>query len=216
MNNWHTTQDIKLLYEDETLLVLNKPSGLLSVPGRGEGKFDSLQTRVQAQFPDALIVHRLDMATSGIMIMARGKDIQKHLNNAFAKRKVNKKYCAVVNGVVENDYGSVDLPLITDWPQRPKQKIDFLHGKPSLTEYAVIDRDYQNNATRLRLMPKTGRSHQLRVHMMALGHTILGDSLYADENIRNKSGRLMLHAEEICFAHPKTLKQVIFKSQSAF
>ncbi len=202
--------NFNLLYQDETLLVLNKPAELLSVPGRGAERFDSLQTRVQAAYPDALIVHRLDMSTSGIMVMARSKEAQRNLNKAFATRDVFKKYIAMVDGVVENTYGVVDLPLITDWPNRPLQKVDFLVGKASLTFYSVLNRDNEKNITRLELRPQTGRSHQLRVHMMAFGHTILGDNLYANNDVLQKAPRLQLHAEAISFEHPGTGKVVRF------
>jgi len=208
--------NIDLLYQDDTLLVLNKPSGLLSVPGRGEDKFDSLQTRVQAQYSDALIVHRLDMSTSGIMIMARGKSMQRVLNDAFASRDVYKRYTAVVDGRVKSSCGVIDLPLLTDWPNRPRQKLDYLTGKSSLTEYTVKSRDSQNNTTRMELIPKTGRSHQLRVHMMALGHTILGDNLYANEEICAKAPRLLLHAQEIGFEHPVNSEQVFYTCPTPF
>jgi len=210
MNNF------ELLYQDDTLLVLNKPAELLSVPGRGAERFDSLQTRVQAVYPDALIVHRLDMSTSGIMVMARGKDAQRSLNKAFASRTVAKRYIAEVDGIVENCYGAVDLPLITDWPNRPLQKVDFLLGKPSLTHYSVLSRDKKANVSRLELRPKTGRSHQLRVHMLALGHTILGDNLYADDEVLQKAARLQLHAEEISFDHPRTGKVIHFTCEAPF
>ncbi len=209
-------QDIELLYQDETLLVLNKPGELLSVPGRGEALFDSVQTRVQAEYPDALIVHRLDMSTSGIMIMARGKEAQRSLNKAFERRDVYKKYIAVVEGFVEPANGVIDLPLLTDWPNRPKQKVDYILGKPSLTAYTVLAYNESLNATRIELRPKTGRSHQLRVHMMALGHTILGDNLYADQAVLNKAPRLQLHAEEIQLRHPKTEQMVSFNCEVPF
>ena len=208
--------NFELLYHDDTLLVLNKPSELLSVPGRGEERYDSLQIRVQAVFPDALIVHRLDMSTSGIMIMARGKEMQRSLNKAFASRDVYKKYIAVVDGIVESTHGSVDLPLITDWPNRPKQKVDYQLGKPSLTHYAVLQRDQNNNVTRLELRPQTGRSHQLRVHMLAIGQTILGDNLYANSSVLNKAPRLQLHAEELRFLHPENDKMMSFICAAPF
>ena len=209
-------RNIDLLYQDETLLVLNKPSELLSVPGRGEENFDCLQTRVQAVYPDALIVHRLDMSTSGIMIMARGKDAQRSLNKAFERRDVFKKYIAVVEGMVDPVQGTIDLPLLTDWPNRPKQKVDYLLGKPSVTFYSVLAHDKNHNVTRVELRPKTGRSHQLRVHMMALGHTILGDNLYANDDVLQKADRLQLHAEEICFIHPETEEMVSFVCSAPF
>ena len=208
--------NFELLYKDDTLLVLNKPSELLSVPGRGEERFDSLQTRVQAVYPDALIVHRLDMSTSGIMIMARGKDAQRNLNKAFERRDVFKKYIAVVDGMVTPSLGGIDLPLLTDWPNRPKQKVDYILGKPSLTFYSVLSHDRRHNSTRVELRPKTGRSHQLRVHMLAFGHTILGDNLYATDEVLQKASRLQLHAEEIRFMHPATEQRVSFISEAPF
>ncbi len=208
--------DFELLYKDEMLLVLNKPGELLSVPGRGEERFDSLQTRVQAVFPDALVVHRLDMSTSGIMIMARGKEVQRNLNKAFERRDVYKKYIAVVDGIVEPAQGVIDLPLLTDWPNRPKQKVDYILGKSSLTFYNVLSHDREHNSTRIELRPKTGRSHQLRVHMMALGHTILGDNLYANDDVLKKASRLQLHAEQIRLMHPGNDQMIDFVCAAPF
>lgn len=158
---------LDILFQDKYLLIVNKPSGLLSVPGRGEDKLDSLIVRIQEEYPDALIVHRLDMSTSGLMIIALGKDNERTLSILFQQRKVDKKYVAVVDGLVSPQAGEIDLPLITDWPNRPKQKVDFKTGKPSQTRYQVLS--YNNNTTRLELTPLTGRSHQLRVHMQSLG-----------------------------------------------
>jgi len=169
--------DIDLLYQDDSLLVLNKPIGLCSVPGKVDVVLDSLQARVQAVFADALIVHRLDMSTSGILVMARGKESQRVLNRDFAERNVNKEYIAVVDGIVEPEYGTVVLPLIKDWPNRPRQRIDFLRGKWAETHFRVLSRDRSENTTRLKLIPVTGRSHQLRVRLKACGHAIIGDEL---------------------------------------
>ncbi|HEX19768.1 MAG TPA: RluA family pseudouridine synthase [Acidiferrobacteraceae bacterium] len=209
-------QGLDILYQDDTLLVLNKPGGLLSVPGKGVDRQDSLATRVQREFPDAEVVHRLDMATSGIMLMARGKSAQSQLSKLFQQRQVQKSYIAVVDGRLEQDSGEIDLPLITDWPNRPKQKVDFEHGKSSQTRYRVLQYNAADNTTRVQLEPITGRSHQLRVHMQQLGHAIVGDRLYADEAAQAKADRLLLHAESIGFTHPLTMQDVLFDSQAPF
>ncbi len=187
---------------DDSLIVVNKPSGLLSVPGRGAGKDDSLTSRVQAVYPEALTVHRLDMETSGLMVLARSKEMHRLLSILFQNRQMEKRYVAVVDGVLENSCGEIDLPLITDWPNRPLQKVDFEIGKPSLTRYCVLTHDAASNSTRVELKPETGRSHQLRVHLMSLGHPILGDSLYASPVLQAKAPRLMLHADFLAFIHP--------------
>src|SRR5512139_1038736 len=174
--------DVKPLYVDDALLVVDKPSGLLAVPGRGADKQDCLSARVQARYPDALIVHRLDMATSGLMVIARGAAAQRQLSKAFAAREVKKRYIAVVAGRLHappENWGTIDLPIIVDWPNRPLRIVDHHHGKPSLTRWRVLGHDEAGPATRVELEPVTGRSHQLRVHLRALGHPILGDALYA-------------------------------------
>jgi tRNA pseudouridine32 synthase / 23S rRNA pseudouridine746 synthase len=193
---------LQILYEDAALLVLNKPAGMLAVPGRGTAKQDSLATRVQAVYADALIVHRLDMATSGLMLMARGKEIQRQLSQLFAQRAVQKNYIAVVAGRMACPSGEINLPLITDWPNRPRQMVDHACGKTAITRYRVQDYDAASNSTRVELVPITGRSHQLRVHLQALGHAILGDALYADSIIREQAPRLLLHATALAFRHP--------------
>ena len=208
--------DIDLLYQDDSLLVLNKPNGLCSVPGKMDRAFDSLQTRVQSVFDDALIVHRLDMSTSGILVMARGKDSQRVLNKDFADRRVNKEYSAIVDGLVKPTCGTIVLPLIKDWPNRPRQRIDFLNGKPSETHFTVLERDTAQNTTRLKLTPITGRSHQLRVHLQAYGHTIIGDELYATPEVRQKATRLMLHAQKIEIVHPVSRQRMTFTCEAAF
>lgn len=208
-----TTLDI--LYCDEFLLVLNKPSGLLSVPGRGEDKADCLASRVQAVYPDALVVHRLDMSTSGIVVMARGIESQRALSRAFELRQTQKRYVAVVDGRLEGE-GEVDLPLITDWPNRPRQMVDFERGKHALTRWRALGHDADRHATRVELSPVTGRSHQLRVHMLALGHPILGDDLYAHERARAGSDRLLLHAEFLAIAHPHGGQQLAFTCEAPF
>ena len=203
---------MNLIYEDAALLVLEKPSGLLSVPGRGPDKQDCLSARVQARWPDALIVHRLDYDTSGIILMARGIEAQRALNHAFATRQVNKRYEAVVEGILnpaqdaDKGWGLVDLPLNLDWPNRPLHIVDHVAGKPSRTRWRPHTPEQVGGglATRVDLEPITGRSHQLRVHMQALGHPILGDTLYASPAGRERAPRLLLHACVLTLLHPIT------------
>jgi len=190
---------VNVLHADAACVVADKPSGLLSVPGRGAHLQDCMASRVQAMFADALVVHRLDMATSGLMLFARGAEAQRRLSRAFAQREVHKRYVAVVHGRVEPAQGEIDLPLIADWPRRPLQKVDADHGKPSLTRYRTIL--VEGDRTRLELEPVTGRAHQLRVHLLAIGHAIVGDALYTPELIAG-TDRLLLHATQLCFAHP--------------
>ncbi|MBI2306710.1 MAG: RluA family pseudouridine synthase [Rhodocyclales bacterium] len=193
---------LDVLHADASLLVVNKPAGLLSVPGRGPGMDDCLARRVQAVYPDALIVHRLDMETSGLMVLARGAGMHRRLSFAFQQRQVEKRYVAVVDGVPAASEGVIALPLLADWPNRPRQKVDHALGKPSLTRWRVLAYDPERDATRVALAPETGRSHQLRVHLLALGHPILGDALYASPAARAKADRLLLHADFLAFAHP--------------
>ena len=212
-------QDFSLLHADAALLVLDKPAGLLSVPGRGADKQDCLSQRVQAHYPDALVVHRIDMATSGLIMMARGVLAQKVLNRAFANRQVSKRYVAVVDGLlVEPDPspGLIDLPIIVDWPRRPLRIIDQQRGQPSKTRYWVVAQDVASNSTRIELEPVTGRSHQLRVHLQALAHPILGDTWYASPSIAARASRLLLHASELTLPHPLTGEIVCFSSPSPF
>ena len=192
------------LHVDAACIVAVKPAGLLAVPGRGEHLQDCLSARVQACFEDALIVHRLDMATSGLMLFARGVDAQRTLSRAFAQREVHKRYVAIVHGRVDPAEGEIDLPLLADWPNRPLQKVDAAHGKPSLTRYRVLAHDAAANTTRVGLEPVTGRAHQLRLHLLAIGHPILGDALYAPAAVQALASRLLLHAESLTFAHPAT------------
>lgn len=191
---------LDLVYVDAALLVVNKPAGLLSVPGRGEDKQDCLARRVQEACADALIVHRLDMHTSGLLVLARGKEMQRRLSHLFARRQIDKRYVAVVGGYLATHAGEIGLPLSADWPNRPRQKVDLLTGKPSLTRYQVLSHDPAGQTSRLALWPETGRTHQLRVHLQAIGHPIVGDMLYAGGAAR----RLLLHAEELLFAHPES------------
>jgi tRNA pseudouridine32 synthase/23S rRNA pseudouridine746 synthase len=207
------------IYADDSLLVFNKPSGLLAVPGRGIDKQDCLSVRVQARYPDALIVHRLDMATSGLMVMARGAAAQRALNQAFAAREVGKRYVAVVAGRLDEppeDWGVIDLPIIVDWPNRPLRIVDPVHGKPSLTRWRLLGWDETGGNSRVELEPVTGRSHQLRVHLRELGHPILGDTLYAPPDVRVLAGRLLLHAWSLRLMHPLTGKALLFESEAPF
>lgn len=190
------------LYRDEALLVIDKPAGLLAVPGRGALKQDCLAARVQRAWPDARVVHRLDEATSGLMVFALGIEMQRRLGRAFEQREVQKRYIAVVAGRVESATGRVDLPLGADWPNRPRQQVDRAHGKPARTHWQVLSYDPGGDSTRLELTLETGRTHQLRVHLMAIGHAILGDTLYAPPSIQARSPRLLLHASALAFAHP--------------
>ncbi len=202
-----------VLYEDSDIVVVDKPSGLLSVPGRGEHLADCLLTRVQAAFPTALLVHRLDRDTSGVMVFGLTPHAQRTLSKQFEERKTKKTYVARVWGQVAEKTGTVDLPLIVDWPNRPRQMVDHENGKPAITDWRVLK--LKENETRVRLTPKTGRSHQLRVHMLALGHVILGDPLYAEGAARDFE-RLMLHSEELRINHPESGKGMSFRAKAPF
>ena len=205
---------VPVLYSDGTLVVIDKPAGLLSVPGRGADLQDCATVRVQARFPDAKVVHRLDQATSGLMVLARGVEAQRKLGRAFEARRVVKRYVAVVTGLVSSDQGSIDLPLSSDWPNRPRQQVDPERGKPSLTRWQVISRDAGSSTTRLELEPLTGRSHQLRVHLLAIGHPIVGDALYA--GLAQTASRLMLHARALTIEHPDDARAMNFSSVVPF
>lgn len=209
----HTSLDI--LYQDEHLVVLNKPSGLLSVPGRGEDKQDCMLSRLQLEYTGALAVHRLDMPTSGILIFALNKESHRELSKLFQQRKIVKQYIAKVQGKLEYNTGIIEQPLITDWPNRPKQKIDYKSGKASTTRYKLLSHT-EDNSSIVQLQPVTGRSHQLRVHMSSLGHPILGDELYGTAESRNASSRLLLHSEAITFTHPVTHNIISLNSQADF
>lgn len=204
-----STPDI--VYRDESLLVANKPAGLLAVPGRGPDKQDCLSARLQSAFPDALVVHRLDMATSGLMVFARGIGMQRRLSQMFREREVSKRYIAVVSGKLEQEAGEIALPLICDWPNRPKQMVDHTQGKPSLTRYRLLGGE--GSSSRVELEPVTGRTHQLRLHMAAIGHPILGDALYGDVS---SAPRLLLHANSLSFRHPAGGEPLNFSSSSPF
>lgn len=208
--------ELELAHVDADCIVAVKPAGLLAVPGRGEHGRDCLATRVQAAFADALVVHRLDMATSGLMLFARGAPPQRRLSQAFAQREVHKRYAAVVHGRLDAAQDEIDLPLIADWPNRPRQKVDLACGKPSLTRYRVIAFDEQRNTTRLELEPVTGRAHQLRVHLLAIGHPIVGDALYAPPEVQAGADRLLLHATSLRFMHPVSGAPVQVDSPAPF
>lgn len=207
------TDPLDVLHEDGHIIVVNKPSGLLSVPGRGEHLADCLISRVQAAFPDALLVHRLDRDTSGVMVFALTAHAQRSLSMQFEKRSTKKTYVARVSGEIAEKTGTVDLPLIVDWPNRPLQKVCHETGKPAVTDWRVLK--VGGGETRVRLSPKTGRSHQLRVHMLALGHVILGDPLYATGEALDHP-RLMLHSEELRLNHPESGKGMSFRAKAPF
>lgn len=210
----HTGLD--LLYADDYLLVVNKPAGLLTQPGRGEDKTDCLLSRVQLEYPDALIVHRLDRDTSGLLVLGRGKIMHRELSILFADRKVKKRYIAVVAGKLDKVAGEINLPLALDWPNRPLHHVNHDTGKPSCTRYQVLSYDTANDTTRVELEPVTGRSHQLRVHMQAIGHPIVGDELYAPPEIRVMAPRLLLHAGTLAFRHPHSGAELNFHSPAPF
>jgi len=203
---------LNILHSDEDLLVVDKPAGLLSVPGRELP--DSLQSRLKELHPESLLVHRLDMATSGVMVFARNKAAQRHLGLQFERRHTSKTYIARVAGHVAGESGRINLPLIADWPNRPRQMVSWEHGKPSLTDWEVIFRG--ENSTRLALHPITGRSHQLRVHCWAIGHPILGDRIYALDEIFEAAPHLQLHAQKLGLRHPKDGTHISFETACPF
>ncbi|WP_371397822.1 pseudouridine synthase [Fretibacter rubidus] len=192
------TTPLDIIYKDDDIVVINKPSGLLSVPGKSDP--DCAEARVQAAYPTALTIHRLDMATSGLLVFALNPNAQRHIGLQFEKRMVEKAYVARVAGHMRGHSGHVNLPLICDWPNRPRQMVSFEHGKSAQTDWNVIARE--DDTTRVLLHPKTGRSHQLRVHMYALGHPILGDRIYADDESFARATRLQLHAQDLRLRKP--------------
>lgn len=210
--------DVTLLHLDESVAVADKPAGLLTVPGRGPDKADCLWLRVRRQVPDALVVHRLDMATSGLVLFARGPVAQRRLGAAFEQRTVGKDYVAIVQGWPDADSGRIDLPLAADWPNRPRQRVDAEQGKPSTTHWRVLQRlpATPRPTTRLGLTPVTGRSHQLRVHLAAIGHPVVGDLLYAPSEGQSAAARLLLHAAGLAFDHPADGRRLRFDSPAPF
>jgi len=216
---------LDLVYADEALLILNKPAGLLAVPGRGPDKQDCLSARAQQSFGEALVVHRLDMATSGLIVMARSVAVQRDLAYAFAQRQVSKRYEAVVANLVfaeaktnhdPSAWQEINLPIAADWARRPLRVVDHATGKPSLTRWRVKEPWHMPGTVRVELEPVTGRTHQLRLHMAALGHAILGDALYADEATQALAPRLLLHAGTLGFQHPLRHEAVVFTAPTPF
>ncbi|NRF68025.1 RluA family pseudouridine synthase [Aquincola sp. S2] len=193
---------LTLIHLDAALIAADKPAGLLAVPGRGPANADCLSARLQAEHADALIVHRLDMATSGLILFGRGAAMQRALSIAFAERRIDKRYIAIVDGLLADDAGEIALPLSANWPNRPRQVVDAQRGKPALTRWQVLERDATRCRTRLALQPVTGRSHQLRVHLQAIGHPMIGDELYAPPDIAAAAPRLLLHASRLRLTHP--------------
>jgi tRNA pseudouridine32 synthase/23S rRNA pseudouridine746 synthase len=206
----------EIIHIDEDLLIVNKPAGLLTVPGRRPEHQDCLILRIQKSYPEALVVHRLDMSTSGLLIMARSSEVHRRLNRQFEQRQVKKNYLAVVTGQLEQLTGKIDLPLICDWPNRPRQIVDLAQGKPAVTWYRVLSYDNATETSRIELTPLTGRTHQLRVHLQALGHPILGDDLYAEKATLEKADRLLLHARSLEFVHPTSHEAVHFTKEAPF
>lgn len=206
----------KLVYTDSELLVIDKPYDLLTVPGRGIENQDCLINRVISEQPNARIVHRLDYATSGLVIIPLSYEAQKSISRQFELRSTDKQYVAVVHGIIKDDSGIIDLPLICDWPNRPKQMVDHENGKPAQTKFRVLARNTSQNSTRVELKPITGRSHQLRVHMLALGHPILGDRFYATGDALDASKRLLLHAQSISFDHPESAERLHIEASPPF
>lgn len=205
---------IEIIHKDEDLLIVNKPSGLLSVPGRLDIHKDSLETRLRDIYPETLLVHRLDVPTSGVMVFALNKPAQRHIGMQFEKRQTHKTYIARVGGEMAANSGHVDLPLIVDWVNKPKQMVCHERGKASQTDWKVLERG--DGVTRVELTPKTGRTHQLRVHMMAIGHAILGDRFYADDEALVAADRLQLHAFSLSLRHPVGGERVEFTSSTPF
>ena len=203
-----------ILYVDDAIIMVNKPSGMLSVPGRGEGKQACLISHIQTRFPDALIVHRLDMDTSGLMILARCKESHRHLSRQFQERQTQKSYVAICSGIPTQKQGKTCLPMRCDWERRPLQMVDFKQGKYAETHWKIIEQ--YPHSFMVRLSPVTGRSHQLRLHMKSLGHPIIGDNLYADPISLNLMPRLMLHAEKLGFTHPLTQQAMCFDCPAEF
>ena len=204
---------LRIIYEDRAILVADKPSGLLSVPGKTEGRADCLETRLRRAYPGTLLVHRLDCDTSGVMIFARNKAAQGFLGQEFEQRRTKKTYLARVFGDLQPDSGQVDLPIGVDWPNRPRQMVDAVNGRSAVTDWVVLGRGA--GATRVHLFPLTGRSHQLRVHMLSLGHPILGDPIYAT-GAASAFPRLMLHAETLGLHHPDSGEWVTFSAPCPF
>ena len=208
-------EDLVIVYEDDDLVVIEKPAGLLSVPGRLPEHQDSAYLRVLAQFPQAKITHRLDMATSGILMFAKHRDAEVAVSKMFQARTVDKHYIALVQGQLDAE-GCVEVPLITDWENRPRQIVHFELGKPAKTLYQALSYDTETDITRVLLTPITGRSHQLRVHMQYIGHPITGDKLYHPEPTRSPLKRMALHASFLAFQQPLSGQSVAIHGRVPF
>ncbi len=208
-------EDLVIVYEDDDLVVIEKPAGLLSVPGRLPEHQDSAYLRVLAQFPQAKITHRLDMATSGILMFAKHRDAEVAVSKMFQARTVEKHYIALVQGQLDAE-GCVEVPLITDWENRPRQIVHFELGKPAKTLYQALSYDIETDITRVLLTPITGRSHQLRVHMQYIGHPITGDKLYHPEPTRSPLKRMALHASFLAFQQPLSGQSVAIHGRVPF
>ncbi|MAZ87712.1 MAG: bifunctional tRNA pseudouridine(32) synthase/ribosomal large subunit pseudouridine synthase RluA [Cellvibrionaceae bacterium] len=200
--------NLEVVYQDQHLIAVNKPSGLLSVPGRGPENQDCVIARAQSAYPDSRIIHRLDMATSGLLLIAHNLEALRAFSKLFEKRLISKRYVAVVHGMPDRAEGDITEPLICDWPNRPKQKVCWETGKSASTHYRITEMDRDKNRSRVELTPHTGRSHQLRVHMLTMGHPILGDEFYGHEESQSAAERLLLHATQLCFEHPFSGEQI--------
>ena len=205
---------LEILFEDNSVLAVDKPEGLLTVPGKRPDLADCLFARVQSQYEDALLIHRLDLSTSGVVVFARNRAAQRNIGLQFERRHAEKIYHARVHGIVAPPAGKIELPLAADWPNRPLQKVDFDDGRPAVTEWEVLN--FEQDASRLKLMPKTGRSHQLRVHMKEIGHPIIGDPLYGCSDSGIAADRLQLHAHLLRIRHPENGKEIAFTSPCPF
>ena len=211
-------QPVEIIKPNKNFLMVNKPAGLLTIPGRHEENKDCLISRLQQHHKSqtATVVHRLDMATSGIMVIALTKAAHRDISKQFELRQTQKHYIAIVDGIVQDDNGVIDKPMIADWPNRPKQKIDYDVGKKAVTEWQVLERDHKNNSTRIKLKPITGRSHQLRLHCLELGHPILGCHLYSLNGSQKRAERLLLHAEQLTIIDPKNGKNFTATAACSF
>jgi tRNA pseudouridine32 synthase/23S rRNA pseudouridine746 synthase len=209
-------RDLFVVFSDSDLIVVNKPAGLPSVPGRPPELKESAISRLQALYSDALVVHRLDMATSGLLLFARGATMQRTLSQLFERRLVHKRYEAVVHGHLTAPTGTIELPLIADWPNRPRQKVDWVQGKSATTHWRLMPNQHSELFSRLELLPITGRSHQLRLHLSAIGHPIVGDRLYGSEDPSGVRSRLLLHASDLEFIHPIRKEVVKFRTTVPF
>lgn len=205
---------VNILFSDSEIIIVDKAPGILSVPGRGPEKLDSVSHRLSLHFPEVHIVHRLDMATSGIMVFARNKEALRSLQQQFQNRQTEKSYQAIIAGHLTPTQGAINLPMRCDWPNRPKQMVCYEYGKKSLTRWRIME--YTANNTRVELIPFTGRSHQLRIHCDALGHPILGDNLYGTTESQAATEQLCLHAQTLTFTHPSTNKRLTFSSPAPF